>query len=102
MADVVSIENFNPNVEDFDTYVSRVELFFDTNDFAENKRVPALLALGGASIYSLARDLLSPNNPKDVEYKQLVTALKEHYEPKIILIYERYKFYSRSMKSVNQ
>ena len=61
-------------------------------------RVPALLTIGGATIYALARDSLSPNNPAAANYGDLVKVLSDHFKPKVILIYERYKFYSRNQK----
>ena len=99
LAQIGSIGNFNPNIEDFATYVSRVELFFVANGIANDKKVPAFLTLGGPSVYSLARYLLSPADPAAATYANLIKALKDHHKPKVILIFERYKFYSRNQKS---
>ena len=75
-----------------------MELYFKANDIAENKQVSVFLTLLGPKVFALTRSLLSPKDPATRTYKELVDALKSHYKPKIILIYERFKFYSRSQK----
>ena len=99
MAPIGTINAFDESVEDFESYCSRVELFFKANDLAEDKRVPAFLTLVGPKVYALARSLLSPKDPSTCTYKDIVKALKSHYKPKVVLIYERFKFYSRAQRS---
>ncbi|XP_053724301.1 uncharacterized protein LOC128760685 [Synchiropus splendidus] len=50
----------------------------------------------GASTYSLMRNILSPDRPKDKTYQELVNLLKNHFDPKPSEIVQRYKFDSRS------
>ena len=51
--------------EDFETYVDRVELFFDANSIADNKKVSTFLSVAGAQVYRLVQNLVSPKKPKD-------------------------------------
>ena len=85
--------------EDFESYCSRVELFFDANSVKAEKQVSAFLTLIGAKTFSLVKDLVAPNKPSECTYKQLVDALKSHYRPQVVVIYERFKFYSRNQEN---
>ena len=55
-----------------------------------------LLSVLGAKTYSLLRSLTAPDKPQDKSYEQLVTILKAHFEPKPLLIAERFHFYRRN------
>ena len=94
-----TINNFNESEEDFESYCSRVDLYFTANEIKDAKRVPAFLTLVAPKVFSLARNLLSPKNPAECTYKEIKDVLLLHYKPEVILIYERFKFYSRSQKS---
>lgn len=98
MAKIGSIGVFDESLEDFETYVSRVELYFIANDVKDVKKVPAFLTLAGPKVFGLAKSLLSPNNPADATFAKIVESLTNHYKPKTIVIYERFKFYSRNQK----
>ena len=50
MAPIGTINAFDESVEDFESYCSRVELFFKANDLAEDKKVPAFLTLVGPNV----------------------------------------------------
>ena len=99
MSTIGNIDPFDDSVEDFTNYLSRVELFFVTNSVANDKKVATFLTLAGAKIYALAKSLLSPTNPAEATYDALTKALKDHFKPKTIIIFERYKFYSRRQKN---
>ena len=77
-----SIKDYHPEDELFSSYMEWVELFFTANSVAEAKKVAALLSVIGSKSYSLVRSLVAPSLPQDKEYKDLVAALKSHYEPK--------------------
>ena len=55
-----SIGAFDESVEDFETYVSRVNLYFTANDVDNAKKVPVFLTVVGAKVFSLTKNLLSP------------------------------------------
>ena len=99
MASIGTIGPFSPVREDFETYCSRVELFFLGNSIDDAKKVPAFLTLIGLKVFVLSKRLLSPKEPGASKYDEIVKALKKHYKPKVFQIYERFKFYSRNRKS---
>lgn len=76
-----------------------MELFFKANDASEDKRVPAFLTLVGPKVFALAKSLLSPMDPTTCTYKKIVDTIKNLYKPKVVLIYESFKFYSRAQRS---
>ena len=63
-----SIANFDANIEDFDTYCSRVDLYFVANEITGDKVVPSFLTLIGPKAYGLAKNLLSPKEPASCTY----------------------------------
>ena len=66
------------------------------NDVADEKKVAVFLSLIGSKTYSLLRNLVSPTRPQEKLYKDLVEVLKDHYEPKHIVIAERFHFHRRA------
>ena len=87
------IQEYSPDNELFSSYTERVELFFAANDVADEKKVAVFLSLIGSKTYSLLRNLVSPAPPQDKSYKDLVDVLKAHFEPKHIIIAERFHFH---------
>ena len=96
---ICTISHFNEGEEEFDSYLARINLFFTANEIKDDKKVASFLTLGGPKIYALTKSLLSPKDPASCSFKEITDALKAHYKPRVIVIYERYKFYSRSQKS---
>ena len=65
------------------------------NEVAEERKVPVLLTVIGPKVYTLLRGLLAPTLPKEKSYADLEKALTDHYEPKHLIIAERFNFYKR-------
>ena len=99
------IQEYRPENELFSTYMERVELFFVANEVKDDKKVAVFLSVIGSKTYSLLKSLVAPTVPKDKGYNDLVAALKTHFEPKPLVIAERFHFYRRSQavgESVNE
>lgn len=96
MATIIGSIGPYEETEDFDTYIDRVELFFHANDIDDAKKVSTFLSIVGVKIYGLIQNLSSPKKPKDCTYNEIIASLKTHFKPKVILVYERFKFYNRS------
>ena len=65
MASFGRIEEFSPEKETISNYLERVEIFFQTNAIADEKKVPVFLSIVGGNIYALLRSLLSPTKPQE-------------------------------------
>ena len=89
------LEEFSPEAGPLSAYLERVEIFFAANSVADEKKVPVFLNAIGATVYSTLRDLLAPENPITMSFADIVAALKAHYEPKSLVIVERFHFHKR-------
>ena len=72
------------------TYLERVQLFFKANRIADKKKVPVLLSVIEEQTYALLSDLLAPDKPESKTVEQLEEVLQKHYEPKPVVIAERF------------
>ena len=61
----------------------------------EKKIVVTFLTSIGSKTYNVLRGLLAPVIPSSVKLTDLVTTLRDHYEPKLIVIAERFHFHKR-------
>ena len=95
MATFAGPGEFKPEVEPWSAYVERMELFFIAHGVAEEKQVATLLSSMGASAYGL----FHPVKPKDKSFKQIVDVMKGYYEPKPLVIAERFRFRKCVQKS---
>lgn len=92
MANFAKPDKFKPENEQWTAYVVRMELFFEAHDIGEDKKVATLLSAVSASTYGLLRNLVQPAKPKDKTFVQIVDILKTSYEPKPLVIAERFRF----------
>ena len=53
----------------------------------------------GSTVYGLLRDLLAPTSPMSLSLREIMGALKTHFEPKSLIIAERYHFHKRDQCS---
>ncbi|XP_030580469.1 uncharacterized protein K02A2.6-like [Archocentrus centrarchus] len=99
MATIGTLAPYDPKSQTWDEYSEILEQFFAANGITNADRQKAILiSVVGASTYSLMRNLLSPAKPKDKTFQELVTLMKNHFEPKPSEIVQRYKFDSRNRK----
>ena len=85
-------------MEDVATYIARVELFFVANSIKEPKQAATFLSLAGSKIFILVQNLVSPKKPAERGFEEIVKVLKAHYKPKVVVIFERFKFHTRSLQ----
>ena len=85
-----SIQEFDADAESVTAYLERVELFMDANEVTADKRVAVLLSVIGSKVYGLLRNLMEPEKPSNQTFDVLVNALKSHYDPKPVVIAERF------------
>ena len=94
-------DEFKPEIETWSAYIERMELLFDAHDVDDEKKVPMLLSSVGAVTYGLLRNLVQPEKPKDKTFAQIVDTLKDYYEPKPLVIAERFR-YRKCVQKSNQ
>lgn len=91
MATIGTLAAFDPKNQTWDEYTEILEQFFEANEINERDRKKAILiSVVGASTYSLMRNLLSPDKPKDKSFQELVALMKNHFDPKPSEIVQRY------------
>ena len=96
MATYGTIGQFNPKAEKWDFYVERLEEFYVANGIDDAARKRAILnSTVGADTFKLIRDLLSPTEPKDATFDNIVDKLTKHYTPIKSPIIARSDFDSR-------
>ena len=95
-----SWHKFNPDEDDWKSYVERLDQYFAANDITEaEKKRATLLSSVGAVTYKLIRNLTTPDGPTSRTYKDITKLVQEHYNPKPSTIVERFKFNSRNQQS---
>jgi hypothetical protein len=86
---------------DWIEYVGRLEHFFLAKDIWEEERQRSiLLSVCGAKTYKLICNLAMPWKSGDLTFKELVTLVQEHYNPKPSVIVQRFKFHTHSRKKL--
>ena len=66
------------------------------NGVEDDKKVPVFLSIVGSKTYSVLRNLVAPTLLQEKTLAQLVVILKSHFEPKPVIIAERFHFHRRS------
>ena len=80
--------------------MERMGEFFVANGITEDrKHVAVFLSSVGPSTYRLLKNLLAPSVPSSKSLKDITDALKNHFEPKPLVIAERFKFHQRSLRA---
>ena len=92
------IDVFQPDSEVFSAYLERIELYFEANGIEEGEQVPVFLSLLNAKTYSLLRTLVAPDAPRGKSFKALAELLKNHFEPKPLVIAERFTLHRRNQR----
>ena len=88
VAAIGRLDEFNPANDSITAYVERAQLYMEANSVPEDKKVAVFLSAIGRKTYSLLRNLLTPTLPKEKTFEQIVTVLKNHFEPKPLEIVE--------------
>ena len=77
------------------TCIEQLESYFLANDITTTaKKRAILLSSCGTAAYKTIRNIVALTKPTEVEYKDLVKKVKEHYTPTPSTIVQRFKFYS--------
>ena len=86
---------FNPQREDWTSYIRRLHKYFIANGINESAKTKAiLLSIVGVETYQLMRNLIAPAKPTGKSFDQLVKLVKEHHNPAPSVILQHFKFAS--------
>ena len=99
MASHGTLSDFDSDREDWTSYTERLEQYFEANDVVlAVKQRAILLSICGASMYQLIRDLVAPAKPISKSFAELVKLVKDHHQPPLSFIVQRFNFNMRSQK----
>ncbi|XP_030586939.1 uncharacterized protein K02A2.6-like [Archocentrus centrarchus] len=92
---VGQMDIFDNCTEDWTTYVERVEQYCVANKVENERKVAVLLSVMGAKTYNLLRSLITPAKPAAKSFKEITEVLQKHFQPKPLVIAERFRFHKR-------
>ena len=81
MARVGTLKDFDSKIEGWTAYVERFECYCLANGIKAELKVATFLASMGPTTYAIARNLASPELPKDYAYGDLKTLLEQQVRP---------------------
>ncbi|XP_038139940.1 uncharacterized protein K02A2.6-like [Cyprinodon tularosa] len=94
---VGNLSAFDSKEQTWEEYCEILDQFFVANDIDDgDKQRAILISVVGPATYKLIRNLVSPDKPSTKTYNQIVTIMKDHFNPKPSEIVQRYKFDSRA------
>ncbi|XP_061131472.1 uncharacterized protein LOC133171215 [Syngnathus typhle] len=91
-----NMDIFDSSVEDWTTYVERVEQYCLANEIQDERKVAVLLSVMGAKMYNLLRSLVAPAKPADKTFDEIMQIMKSHLNPAPLVIAERFRFHKRN------
>ena len=94
-----TLQEFQPEGEEIKDYLERVQLYIEANAIPNDRQRAVLLSVVGSKMYAILSDLLAPTLPREKTYVEISTVLKQHFEPKRVVIAERYHFHKREQLS---
>ena len=92
--------SYDPSSSPWETYEERLEQFLvATGNSEDEARKKAFFStVIGEHAYTVLRDLVQPDKPADKEHVELLDALKRHFQPRPVVIAERFKLHRRNQK----
>ena len=76
-----SIGAFDPDMEEWRSYIEHFKQYCTSNDIADGKKRAVLLSCCGPKTFSLIRGLVAPEKPGEKTYEALTELVGKHYSP---------------------
>ena len=94
------LEEFDTkNGDDWVQYIERMEHYFLANKITDVlKQHSILISSMGQKAYKIFRNIIDPDKPTNVSFKNLVSAMTSHFSPPPSEIVQRFRFNSRVRK----
>ena len=90
---------FDPVEETFENYLQRFQFYCSANDIRSDIKKKALfLTAVGQAAFGKIKDLISPVTLEEATFDVIKEKLREHYQPQLVEIAERYKFFQRTQR----
>ena len=83
---VGTLEEFDTKSELMAAYIERATVYMDANNVPLSKRAATLLSAIGRNTFHVVRNLLAPAKLHDQSLDDIVKALMDHFEPKLLVI----------------
>lgn len=93
-----TIDPFDRDKTKWTRWVKRLEGAFRMFEIPDNRRKDYLLHYMGASSYDLLCDHITPAEPENKTYEELVNTMRAFYDPEPLEMVEVWKFRSRKQK----
>ena len=90
------IQEFDPEKEKVSADLESVQMFLVANSIEAEMKFPVLLLVIGGKTYTLLGSLLAPEKPKGKTFEQLPDVLQKYFEPKPVVIVQRFHFHRRN------
>ena len=93
------LAEFSPGIDTVEDYKEMSFLYCTANSIEDGDKQKAvfLTSIGGTT-HTLLKNLVRPRLPQDLELEALIDVLKRHYQPKVVVIAERFKFFKRQQR----
>ena len=90
------VSEFDPDKEEWPQYVKRLDHFFAANQVQDaTLKREIFLSMLGPTTFKVLSNIVAPADPGEKTYKDLVAALKKHYNPEPAEVVQRLQFYAR-------
>ena len=81
--------------DNWEAYIKHLESYFVANDITTAaKKQEILLSSCGNAAYKTIQRVVAPTKPTEVDYKDLVKKVQEHYTPTLPTIVQLFRYYS--------
>ena len=89
------LEEFDPKNDTMAVYIERATFYIEANNVAEDKKTATFLTILGKNTFQVLRNLVAPAKVGDKTFPEIAEVLLHHYEPKPLVISERFNFHRR-------
>ena len=87
---------FNAGVDNVEDYKERFLLYCVANGLEDaDKQKAFFLTCVGTATYTLFKNLVRPEKPQDKSLDEFFALLKSYFEPRIVVIAKKFRFYQR-------
>ena len=97
------LDEFDPSSdEDWIQCIKWMKYYFAANGITSaDKQRAVLISAMGAKVYKTLRNLITPHNPSDKSFKQLIEIMTKHFCPPPSEIVQRFKFNTQAGNQAN-